>query len=59
MRHRPSQMGISQEELREGLEFAAVYMSGGAKGYEVNSIMRHRPAVEVNFDTLWGFLEIS
>ena len=52
-------MGISQEELREGLEFAAVYMSGGAKGCEVNAIMCHRPAVEVNFDALWEFLEMS
>lgn len=57
VRRRPSQMGISREELRRGLEFAPRYMSDAASGRDVNSIMRHEPVVGARFGSLWEFLE--
>jgi glycerol dehydrogenase-like iron-containing ADH family enzyme len=53
VRRRPTQMGLSREALRKGLEFAPGYMEGG----EVDSILRHDPVVGERFAALWAFLE--
>lgn len=57
VRHRPSEMGISKEELRKGLEFAPIYMSDQKNGRDTQSILRLNPITGTRFDDLWVYLE--
>ncbi len=57
VRHRPTQMGISREELSKGLEFVPSFMAEMAGNPNANSIMCHKPVTGAKFDALWEFLE--
>ena len=53
VRLRPSEMGLSREELKKGLEFAPQFMAER----DTDSIVRHKPIIGERFNELWGFLE--
>ncbi len=55
VRRWPTAMGLSREELRKGLKFVPDYMDE----QNINTILRHKPVSEVQFETLWDFLENS
>lgn len=57
VRRRPSEIGISKEELRKGLAYTPTYMADKANGRDTNSILRHEPAAGAQFEALWEFLE--
>ena len=53
VRYRPSEMGLSREELQKGLEFVPRYLIEE----ESDSILRHSPITGRRFDDLWAYLE--
>jgi hypothetical protein len=53
VRWRPSEMGLSRDQLRDGLAFTPEYM----QAREIDSILRHQPVAEARFDSLWETLE--
>ena len=53
VRRRPTQMGVSRDRLRRGLEFVPEYMEEQG----TDSILRHEPITGTRFDELWEFLE--
>ncbi len=55
VRRWPTAMGLSREELRKGLKFVPDYMDE----QNINTILRHKPVSEVQFEMLWDFLENS
>ena len=57
VRRRPTEMGISREELQRGLEFAPRFLSDKESGFNVPSILRHEPIVGAKFERLWESLE--
>lgn len=57
VRRRPSEMGISREELRKALEFLPTYISDHPANRQVNTILRNEPIVGERFEALWEFLE--
>ena len=59
VRRRPTDMGISREELWRGLAYTPTYMGDTANGRDTNSIMRHEPVTGAQFAALWQFLEGS
>ena len=50
IRYRPSQIGISQEELRRGLAYLPEYVSASQDSPEYHSILRRSPIVDEDFD---------
>ena len=52
-RRRPTEMGLSRDEVRKGLEFAPGYM----KEKNINTILLHKPVTATQFEKLWDFLE--
>ena len=59
VRRRPTQMGLSKEELGRGLEFAPSFLSRGAADTDTQSILRTEPIVGDKLDALWEFLETA
>ena len=59
VRWRPTEIGVSREELRKGLEFAPTFLSDKANGRDVPSVLRHKPLVGATFEALWEFLQAS
>src|SRR5690606_32316846 len=57
VRRRPSQLGITNEELRRGLAYVPDYLAQRPKNPAYNSILREEPLVGKRFDQLWEFLE--
>ncbi|MCZ6677918.1 MAG: iron-containing alcohol dehydrogenase [Candidatus Poribacteria bacterium] len=53
VRRRPTEIGLSREELRKGLAFVPGYMAER----NIDSILRHKPVTASQFDALWNFLE--
>jgi glycerol dehydrogenase-like iron-containing ADH family enzyme len=54
--YRPSQLGISRDQLRRALEFIPEYMADPVRGGGNKSILRQVPLVGHKFDELWAFL---
>jgi glycerol-1-phosphate dehydrogenase [NAD(P)+] len=53
VRFRPSEMGLSRDQLQKGLEFVPSYLTKVAS----DSVLRHRPITGKRFDALWAYLE--
>lgn len=53
VRIRPSEIGLSREELKKGLEFTPQFMAQR----DIDSILRHKPIVGERFDELWSYLQ--
>lgn len=56
---RPSQMGMSKEELRRGLEILPEWLRTANDGRNANSILRRSPLVGERFEACWAWLERS
>jgi glycerol dehydrogenase-like iron-containing ADH family enzyme len=57
VRWRPSQIGVSREELRKALEYVPTYLSDATRGNDISSILRSEPITGSRFNALWEFLE--
>ncbi len=57
VRRRPSEIGVSREELARTLEYGPAYMSDESNGRDVRSILRFDPVTGPRFDALWDYLE--
>ncbi len=55
-RWRPTQIGISREELLRGLTFIPEYLAEKKEGNH-HTILREKPIVGPSFDRLWKFLK--
>jgi glycerol dehydrogenase-like iron-containing ADH family enzyme len=53
VRFRPSEMGLSRNELKRGLEFVPSYLVDAKS----DSILRHRPITGNRLAALWAYLE--
>ena len=57
VRFRPRDLGMSEDELRKGLEALPAWMGDEESGRDINSVMRHDPLVGERFDQAWAWLE--
>ena len=59
VRRRPTEIGLSRDELLRAVEYAPAFLSDAANGRDVNSILRTDPITGARFDALWEFLETA
>ena len=59
VRWRPSDMGVSREELCKALEYIPEFMADSSRGVHVQSILRTEPVTGERFGALWEFLETN
>ena len=57
VRWRPGEIGISREELKQGLDFAPEFMSDKPGRRNTNSILRNEPIAGPRLDALWEYLQ--
>ncbi|MDE2718349.1 MAG: iron-containing alcohol dehydrogenase [Chloroflexota bacterium] len=57
VRWRPSDMGMSKDELAKALAECPGYMGDASRGRDLQSVLRLEPVVGERFERLWGFLE--
>ena len=56
VRRRPTEMGVSRDELHRALQFCPEYFGDEASGLDLDSIMRRDPVTGDRFERLWEFL---
>ena len=56
VRWRPTDIGMSKEELAKALTACPGYMGDASRGRDVKSVLRFEPVVGERFERLWGFL---
>jgi glycerol dehydrogenase-like iron-containing ADH family enzyme len=59
VRRRPSQLGITNQELRRGLAYVPEYLAQRHNNAEYKSILHDEPIVGKRFEQLWEFLETA
>ena len=59
VRRHPSEIGLAKNELRKALDYCPVYMADAANGRDIQSILRHQPMSDSQFDALWAYLETA
>ena len=57
VRWRPTDMGMSKDELSKALAACPGYMGDASRGRDVQSVLRLEPVVGERFERLWDFLE--
>ena len=57
VRWRPSEIGVTRQQLRQALEYAPTYLSDTANGRDVKSMLRLDPVTGARFDALWDYLQ--
>lgn len=57
VRRRPSEIGVAKDELRKALDYAPTFMADASAGRDVQSILRHEPMNDTQFNALWEYLE--
>ena len=56
VRWRPSDMGMSKDELAKALAACPGYMGDASRGRDLQSVLRFEPLVGEKFERLWQFL---
>ncbi len=57
VRYRPSEIGISRDQLKRGLAYVPDYMVDPIRKHQTASVLRDEPVVGERFNELWEFLE--